>query len=281
MLRWRSDGTLAKNLAATRRIMPYIMRKRNESVVFFEQTIDVTKTLPVLQKLRDESGLHVTLLQALILAFARTLHARPRLNRFCAGGRIFQRHGIWVSFSAKKGMTDGDPVVVLKREINPDLTLLELSKQVLDLVKDGKSDKRSATDKELRLVFRFPSFVVGMFARLMMRADAFGLLPRSVIQNDPMYASVFIANLGSVGLDAAFHHLYEYGNIPVFATVGKTEQELVLDDNGKVSARTVVKIRYSFDERIEDGLYCAKALDLVKQMLEDPTQLQAALPPTT
>ena len=47
--------------------------------------------------------------------------------------------------------------------------------------------------------------------------DSVNLLPGSFIHPDPMYASMFIANLGSVKLESAFHHLYEYGNIPLFA----------------------------------------------------------------
>jgi pyruvate/2-oxoglutarate dehydrogenase complex dihydrolipoamide acyltransferase (E2) component len=29
-------------------------------------------------------------------------------------------------------------------------------------------------------------------------------------------------------------------------------------------------LRYSFDERIEDGLYGARALEIVKRIIEDP-----------
>lgn len=81
-----------------------------------------------------------------------------------------------------------------------------------------------------------------------------------------MYASMFIANLGSVRLDSAYHHLYEWGNCPFFAVVGRTRD--VATPEGK---RRMCSIKYSFDERIEDGLYCAKGLELVKELLEDPT----------
>ena len=54
--------------------------------------------------------------------------------------------------------------------------------------------------------------------RLAVRAqrvlDGWNLLPAALIKDDPLYASAFIANLGSVGLDAAFHHLYDYGTMP-------------------------------------------------------------------
>jgi tetratricopeptide (TPR) repeat protein len=41
-----------------------------------------------------------------------------RMKWFVAGGRIFQRRGIWISFSAKKRRTEDAPIVLVKREKN-------------------------------------------------------------------------------------------------------------------------------------------------------------------
>src|SRR5262249_16063729 len=42
----RSDGTLIKTESAVRQIMPYLMRGRNEAVVYHETRYDLTRTLP-------------------------------------------------------------------------------------------------------------------------------------------------------------------------------------------------------------------------------------------
>jgi hypothetical protein len=85
-----------------------------------------------------------------------------------------------------------------------------------------------------------------------------------------MYASMFVANLGSVKLESAFHHLYEYGNIPIFAALGRNKKVAVVNDDGSVGSKTICSVKYSFDERVEDGLYCAKTLDLLRGFIEDP-----------
>ncbi len=103
-----------------------------------------------------------------------------------------------------------------------------------------------------------------MFVALARWLDAHNLLPRMLIEGDPLYASVFVANLGSVGLDAAYHHLYEWGNCPIFAAVGRVREES--SANGET--RKLVTVRYTFDERIEDGLYCARALGHLKNIVE-------------
>src|SRR5512135_2325175 len=101
-LRWRPDGDFVRNAPATRRVLPFIMRTRTQSTVLFEQKIDTSNTQTFLRSFRDRTGLHATVLHLLIWAGAQVLRDRPRLNRFTAGGRIFQRRGIWISFSAKK-----------------------------------------------------------------------------------------------------------------------------------------------------------------------------------
>ena len=50
-------------------------------------------------------------------------------------------------------------------------------------------------------------------------------------KRDPLYASAFVANMGSLGLDAPFHHLYEYGGISIFAGFGGVKNEVVVRNN--------------------------------------------------
>jgi pyruvate/2-oxoglutarate dehydrogenase complex dihydrolipoamide acyltransferase (E2) component len=105
---------------------------------------------------------------------------------------------------------------------------------------------------------------------LLKRLDAVGLAPRALLDSDPMYASAFVANLGSIKIDAAYHHLYEHGNCPLFVAVGQVQRTPHVDDDGAVQVRPSVTVRYTYDERIEDGLYCAAALDLLRRRVEDP-----------
>ena len=113
--------------------------------------------------------------------------------------------------------------------------------------------------------------------RLILRAgrwlDAFGLLPRAMIEADPMYASAFVANLGSVGLDAAYHHLFEHGTAPIFVTMGRLHKAPVVAADGSVVAREIFELKWTFDERTEDGFYAARGLGHLKELLENPDRL--------
>jgi len=100
--------------------------------------------------------------------------------------------------------------------------------------------------------------------------DFLNLMPRSMIESDPMYASLFVANLGSVGLDNTFHHLYEYGTISIFAVMGTQKKAIVVGRDGNPEVREVLQIRWTLDERIIDGMYAGESMQLVKKIMEDP-----------
>src|SRR5438094_5369217 len=93
-----------------RRMMSFLMRGRNESAVYFEQRLDLARTLPWLEQ-------HGGKLFPLILhALAATLHERERINRFTIRRRTYQRKGVFLSFAAKKAMNDDAPLATIKRE---------------------------------------------------------------------------------------------------------------------------------------------------------------------
>ena len=91
-----------------------------------------------------------------------------------------------------------------------------------------------------------------------------------MIRADELYGSLFIANLGSIGLQPAYHHLYEWGDIPIFMALGTNEPRMALDERGRPAVKDMMTIKYSFDERINDGFYSIKALELLKNLVENP-----------
>ena len=234
-----------------RRMMLFLMRGRNESAVYFEQTLDLAKTQPWL------TAKGVTLFPLILHALASVLHERERLNRFTIGHRTYQRNGVYFSFAAKKAMSDDAPLATVKRRFDKGESFDALVASLTGDISEARSDKPSHIDKELAVLLKLPAFLLTLLIGLLKRLYAWGLAPRSLVDTDPMYTSAFIANLGSIGLDAAYHHLYEHGNCPLFMTIGRVE------DNS-------VTLKFTYDERVEDGLYAAKTLKLLAERIENP-----------
>jgi hypothetical protein len=266
----RPDGFLATDVAPFRRMMPFLMKTRTESAVYFEQDLDLTKTQQFIDEFNATHEKRITVFHLFTWAIAHVLHVRPRMNRFVVGDRVYQRDAVWISYSAKKSLEDGSPIVVLKRKFDPTMSFEQTVDFIHGDVKVGRSDKKSHMDKELSFFMKLPATLLRFGVKVVRWLDSVNLLPGAFIHPDPMYASMFIANLGSVKLESAFHHLYEYGNIPLFAALGRTKLVPVVDENGTVTAKKMCSIKYTFDERIEDGLYCAHSLELLRKMIEDP-----------
>jgi len=266
----RSDGELVRDVPAYRRMMPFLFLKKNESNVYFELTMDLTRTLPFIESFNSGRGKKATLFHYMLWCMVRTADEWPQLNRFIAGKRLYQRKGIWLSFSANKGFEENSPVVVIKKQFDPKISFPELVDLLLVEIRQGKSDKKSRVDRELSFFLRLPRSILSIAVKAVHLLDYFGLLPASYIEKDPLYASAFVANLGSLGLDAVYHHLYEYGNIPVFMTIGKIKPELYRGDDGQAKFRDSVTMRFTCDERVGDGFDTARGLNSLKSLIENP-----------
>ena len=275
----RPDGELVKGLSPVRRMIPYLMRGRNESVVYFEQILDVTETLAFVARWNQTGERKITPFHLVIAALGKALKARPGVDRFVSGGRIYQRKRTEISFAAKKRFDDEAPLVTVKVEAHGAEPLEETVRRIYAAVGEGRSDVERPVDKEVRLALYLPGFVLKWLLALMMLLDRWNLLPGALTRNDPMYASLFVANLGSVGIDRVWHHLYEYGTVSLFCAIGEVKKRVVPGPDGQPVVRDTLRLRYTFDERINDGFYCAASLGIVREYVERPelfaSQLEA------
>lgn len=263
----RPDGALVTDLSAMRRFIPFVSPRRNDSLVYFAQEIDAEPGLAFLERINADRPpeRQVTYFHLFLRATTRALSERPRLNRFVSGGRLYQRHGVWMSFSAKRAFTEEAPILTVKRRMDLDGSLLEMVDGILDKLGAGRRGARTTSDSEMDLLLRLPPPLIRLVLRAARGLDALGLLPRSMIEADPLFVSAFLANLGSVGIDAGYHHLLEWGNCPVFGVLGRLEPG--------PDGRRRVTIKWTYEERIEDGFNAALGLGLVREGLEQPEKL--------
>ncbi len=268
----RSDGDLVADESPVRRMIPYIMRGRNESAVYHDEIIDLGRIRPWM---KAYNGAHpespVTMFHIFLYGIGRGFLARPGLNRFVSGGRIYQRKGVFLSFAAKKKFEEKSALVTIKLEMLPDEGFTDFVQRYKEALGEGRGEKDRLIDKEVKLALKLPHPMLRAAMAVVRWADKVNLLPASMIANDPMYATAFIANLGSVGLDRTYHHMYEYGTASLFGVLGPPRKMAVVEQPGdKVVVREVLEMRWAFDERINDGFYCAMALKHFSRIIEDP-----------
>jgi len=258
--------------------MPYLMPKRSDACIYFEQEFDVTNTIKYVHKrLKDRSEIKITMFYIILYAALRVIAQRPNLNRFVSGFRYYQRNRISFNFVAKRNMSDDGEEVNVTMSFSPLLTLEEFSKKVHEHIMSLKGGTGTSTEKANNIVAHLPRFLIKFVVWIIRFLDYHNGLPKSVIDSLPFFSTVFFTNVGSVGIDAPLHHNFEIGNCGIFCAIGKIRKVNVLNTDGTVETRSKVKITFTYDDRITDGIYCARSLDMVQDFVENPEKLEVPL----
>ena len=126
----------------------------------------------------------------------------------------------------------------------------------------------------MAMLLKLPRFVLRLVMKILFFLDYRGIVPYSLVKTDPNYSSIFINNLGSIKLNAAYHHLNNWGTNSLFVVIGKKFQAPVFDETGFQGMREMLKLGITLDERIADGYYYSRAIQLAKHLLEHPELLE-------
>lgn len=262
----RPDGTLVKRIHPYRRVLWFIMPSANGSVVYFDEYIDAEPMLDYLAQTEVDCNITHAIVAAAAIGFAEN----PAMNHFLKGYRLYKRDGIHLSFSMKRKKKDKKAKLsAVKLHIDDGMTFRDLAEQTNAFINRERSGKKTYADKEFDILTAMPRAVFFRAVKLVKQLDYWNLLPKSFIENDPMYTSMFIANLGSVDMGAGFHHLYEWGTCPLFMMVGKIEEKPWIID-GEIVKRKILHVRFTFDERIDDGLTAGYGIKTFKEVMDDP-----------
>jgi len=270
----RSDGTYIKNMHFFQKLLPYLMPARKDAIIYFETEFDITKTLKFVSAKNRSDTYKISLFYVILYAALRVITVRPRLNRFISGLQYYQRNCIRFNFTAKRNISDDGEEINATMSFSPLLTLEEFCKKIHEHIYQLKKGETTGAEKAHSFFSKPPRFLVKLAAKALLYLDFHNGLPKSVIDSLPFWCTIFFSHLGSVGIDAPFHHLYEVGNCGLFIAIGKNRQEINILEDGSTEKHDKVKITFTYDERITDGIYCARAIDMLKDYVENPEKLE-------
>ncbi|MDR1078984.1 MAG: 2-oxo acid dehydrogenase subunit E2 [Propionibacteriaceae bacterium] len=254
-------------------LFPYLMKGRNDSIAYYPLTIEVDDLLAYIERKAgtDEA---ITFFQAILLALTKILRQRPWLNRYIIGRRLYQRHDVVLGFIARRQLTEDSHETNVLVRIPPEDSRRQAIDKITGRIHEAKSGSVKADDKVITALMRLPRSLLRIFVRLVEWWDFYVDTPGFLRGVDPMRCSAYIANVGSVGLGAPYHHLFEWGTCSIFITIGRIEPKVLVGEDGQPTVRRAVDLRIALDERIADGFYDARALELFTQYLRDPELLE-------
>ena len=282
----RRDAWKVRNLDAYSKTVPFLMPDRASSTVYFKDIIDATNLVEYIKRKNEELEklpenerfiTKYTYFQVIMTALTRTLALKPHMNRFISGHRIFQRKKIVHIFVAKKALVEEAIETIVKVAFDRDVCLDDVAYKLNKNIKEAKNEDDETTDF-LKLLMKFPRFLVIIFKKLMDVANYFGLYPKGIEYIDPMHGSTFVSNLGSIGLEnVPFHHLYDRGTCSIFLCVGKIHKGQIYDkDNGFIE-KDILEFSFTIDERISNGFYYIQAINIFKNFITNPELLEDRL----
>lgn len=270
----RYDGRRIRHGDPFNVIIPFIMKARSDSQVFFDAEIDVSKVENLIRE-RRKSGENVSFLEYFLTVVVRTIAKYPRMNRFVAGRRVFARDDIRVSMVVKRELSSDNDETTVKFNFAPDSTVDDVALALKEAVSKNKGETadKNNTDKFVGILNKLPrwllSFVVGMLKFL----DFYGIMPKAVHELSPFHTSVFVTNMGSIGAEPIYHHIYDFGTTSIFIALGNKKSQRVINKDGKMVERKVMKLRFVADERIADGYYLSKSLKYFTSLFAHPELL--------
>jgi hypothetical protein len=273
----RYDGTKVKNLSDMKILEPHVMKTRHESIAYFRIYLDVTNCLDFIDKYNKDRNLEkadrLTFFHVFLTATTRGFSMFPQLNRFVLGRKYWQRNRIQFSFLVKKRLKYKSKEAQVKMDFDPFDTIDTVRERIHRYVNKARSETGNEADKTMRLFGKLPRGILMLGVKILRFLDFFGLQPRGQIESDPLYTGAMMANLGSIGLDASLHHIFNWGSMSWCFMVGKYEYRPVCDKDGNVTGRKVVLIGTTVDERIGTGMSFILGLKKIQEMIINPEQL--------
>lgn len=278
LFRNRPDGTYIK-VPSFKKVLTYTCVTRDESSLYYKETFRMDSAITQLLKLNRGRALddRITILHLIIAAYVRAVVERPLMNTFVSGHDFYQRNEISFSLVAKKEFSDEGVEGLVKASFLPNDTIFDIARKARAGIAVGKSEAGSSSEREVDFLMKMPKPVIGIFMWLYKLLDANNMLPGFMIDNDPSYSTALVTNLGSIGIDGVFHHLFNWGNSSVIIAIGKIKKAPILDSrSGEGNIASVLDIYMTLDDRIADGMYYGNSLKVFKDYLEHPERLLAS-----
>lgn len=272
----RADGWRVRGLDPYDYVSPYIMVERNDASNFFNDKFEITAAEKYVKEKRAQGLKNFGLMHVILAAYVRTISQKPYLNRFLSGQKIYARNDIQVNMAVKEELSADNTNTVIKVYFEPQDTASEVYEKFQKTYDDAFSGGENAFDGVARILNYVPGVIKKFVVWFLKLLDYFGLLPGGLTKVSPFHGSMFITSMGSLGIPPIYHHLYNFGNVPVFFAFGTKRHACELNLDGEPVRRRYIDYTFVVDERICDGFAYASALKTFRRYLVNPWLLDIA-----
>ena len=248
--------------------------RRCDADVFINTPIDVTNLVNYIDK-RKKAGEKITYFHAFLLALAKTVYNRPKLNRYVKNRHMYEHTNVSISFVAKVEFEDDSEEVMLIIDVAPNDNIDSISKKIYDqisVLRNKKFEKKGANGV-LDTLGALPNILRVPLVGILKWTDEIGILPKSLQEDDIYFASAIVTDIGSLKSDSIYHNNTNFGSASSITSIGEIRDDIKIV-NGKEKIYKSAKFGINFDERVADGFYMIKAFKILEHIIENPKLLE-------
>lgn len=271
----RSDGRKLRTLDPVQVVGNYVMPTRSGASNCIHETVEISAVERYIREKRRAGMPNFGITHVFLAAYVRCVAKYPALNRFLSGQQVYSRdNDIQFCMMVKEDMTTEAPESAMKLHLRPTDTVEDIYRKFnaeVDRIKDNSS--ASDFDKTAKALSLIPGVFFKFVIWVLKTMDYFGLLPRFLLEVSPFHGSIFFTSMGSLGIPPIVHHLYDFGNLPIFVAFGCKYRKNEVQLDGTVVQRKYIDYTVNTDERICDGFYFATTLKHMKKLLMHPERL--------
>ena len=275
----RKEGRLLRSLDPYTKFMPYIRPTRNDGCNQYEESFEITQVDRRLRALRREGYKGLGMLHFIIAAYVRCVSMLPGVNRFVVGRRIYARNNIEIVMTVKRSMSVDATETSIKVIFEPTDTIFDVYRKMNEKIEEIKSsDENTSTDDVAATLCSLPRGILRLAVTVLRVMDYFGWIPQGLLDASPFHGSMIITDLGSLRLAPIYHHIYNFGTLPVFIAFGAKYHKYELNRKGEVCDNKYIDLKCVMDERMCDGHYYSQFLQGMRYIFQHPEIIET--PPT-
>ena len=272
----RKDGIWLRDIPPLNRIMPGIMPNRADNEAYINVDIDLRPLDAYLAKKNaDRTTDKYTYFHVISAAIGKAFVLRPKMNRFICNSRMYQHKRLTLAFVVKKQFDDKSEEGLAFLEYSDKETLDTYHEKIMKVIHaTRREDALDTSSNAMDILNKLPQWIINTVVKITLWLDKRGWAPDFLIGSDPNHASIFLSNLGSIGLPGGYHHLVNWGTNSCFVVLGKKYWKMEYNQNGEGDLHEVIPLGITLDERIADGYYYSGTVALVKTLLSNPELLE-------
>jgi pyruvate/2-oxoglutarate dehydrogenase complex dihydrolipoamide acyltransferase (E2) component len=247
-------------------------RKIGDPSVYGFTEFRVDKVLTELERLSKSCGTRITITHFIGKCVAETLRRHPELNSIVRFGSVRERKKVSIFFQAAHDPSGKDLSGLVIRDADQK-NLVTIAREMDAALAHLRANGDRQTYPIKTFLGKLPDFLLARFLWLS-GFMSYQLNLWSPLFGTPQdtFGSIMVTNVGALGLDFGFAPLVPYSHCPCVITVGAVKDRPVVESGSVVVGKTI-RICFTFDHRLIDGLQASRIAATLTSLFENPEEI--------